>query len=168
MRSTYADRKPLMEPSHGAMTDQVSQRECSRLRATSLRLTSSGGRLRRLRAWSMTAAVNSFAGSKSLSVNPSSQASCPHVRQCSWARLTFHSLMSTRSEPHWQKRRTGTAQCSDVANKRQNLSGLAGFGARLGNAARPNGQGAGCGSGNCIENARGRSRVATIRRDNSI
>ena len=34
----------------------------------STRLASSGGRFRCLRAWSMTAAVNSFAGSKSLTV----------------------------------------------------------------------------------------------------
>jgi hypothetical protein len=41
-------------------------------------------------------------------VNPSSHDSCPHVKQCNCARRTFHILTSTLSEPHWQKRSTGT------------------------------------------------------------
>ena len=32
----------------------------------------------------------------------------PALMQWSCARLTFHSLMSTRSEPHWQNKSTGT------------------------------------------------------------
>ena len=83
----------------------------------------------------MTAAVNSFTGSKSLTVNPSSQASCPHEMQWSCARLTFHSLMSTRSEPHWQNKSTGTdrvyrhgeqkAKCSEFSqNTGENWPGF--------------------------------------------
>jgi hypothetical protein len=74
--------------------------------------------------------------------------------------------MSTRSEPHWQNRRTGTAQCSGVANKRQNMSGTGWFGRSVVvYAARSKRHRDGCGSGSRIENAPARSRVATLRRD---
>jgi hypothetical protein len=39
----------------------------------------------------------------------------------SCARLTFHSLMSTRSDPHWQKSSTGTRSVYPQANKKQNF-----------------------------------------------
>ena len=51
--------------------------------------------------------------SKSLTVNPSSQETCPQEMQASCARSPFHRRMSTRSDPHLQKRRTATdTDCS--------------------------------------------------------
>src|SRR5262249_22679274 len=79
-----------------------------------MRSVSSGERLRCLRACSTKAAVISFAGSNSLTVKPSSHASWPQFRQWIGARLTSHSLISTRSDPHWQKSRTATVGESNV------------------------------------------------------
>jgi hypothetical protein len=91
------------------------------LRCTSILRTSSGGRLRCLRAWSIIAAVRSLAGSNSESVKPSIHDSRPQLRQWSCARLTFQPRISTRSEPHWQKTSEATAQSRSCGEQKAKL-----------------------------------------------
>jgi len=71
---------------------------------------SPGARFRCFRAWSTNAAVNSFDGSNSEMVKPSSHVSRPHEKQCNRARFTFQFVISTRSDPHSHKSSIATSR----------------------------------------------------------